>query len=268
MVKMGTVWDRTAEFLTDNLPAILPIALFAFFVPLSIQGNFAPVIENAGPELVLALGLISLAFAALVTWGWLTLIAMALESENEPGKLAARRLVPALIVALAMLGVALLLALPVMLTLLSGSRGGTAATLEVPTAVAWPLAIYVIAALIAAIWVQARLTLVYTLIVAEKRWFGSIPRSWKLTRGVGLPIVGVTLLYSLVASVGVLATQAVFGTIFQLVAGSSGGLSLSGVLTSVMVAAAQTGFTVIVPVFTAKLYLALAAAERDRAAAP
>jgi len=58
-----------------------------------------------------------------------------------------------------------------------------------------------------------------------------------------------------------LATQLVFGSIFRLVAGQSDGLSLSNILTSVMVAAVQAGFTVIVPVFSAKLYQALVSAK-------
>jgi hypothetical protein len=40
MVKMSTVWDRTAEFLSDNIGAIVPVALLAFFVPASIGGSF------------------------------------------------------------------------------------------------------------------------------------------------------------------------------------------------------------------------------------
>ena len=100
MVKMGTVWDRTAEFLTDNFTAVLPIALLAYFVPLSIQGNFEPVLENAGPGLVLALSLITLAFSALVTWGWLTLTAMALGQEGDPGATGLKRLLPALVVSM------------------------------------------------------------------------------------------------------------------------------------------------------------------------
>jgi hypothetical protein len=62
MVKMGTVWDRTAEFLTDNLTAIVPIALLAFFVPFSIQGNFAHIRDGANPGFALTLQLVSLAF--------------------------------------------------------------------------------------------------------------------------------------------------------------------------------------------------------------
>jgi hypothetical protein len=262
---MGTVWDRAAEFLTDNLPAILPIALFAFFVPLSIMGGLGPVLNAQVEGLFYVLWAIVFALAVLVNWGGLTLIAMAMEREAEPGAAAARRLVPAIVVWIAIGAGLVLLSLPVTLMLMSGAREG--GSLSIPVAVAWPLVIYVLVAIVAAIWVLARLILVYPVIVAEKRWFGAIARSWVLTRGIGLKVVGVILLYFLVSTVGMLATQTVFGSIFKLIAGPDGGLSLSSVLTSVMIAVVGTGFSVIVPVFTAKLYLILDAAERDRAAA-
>ncbi len=266
MIKMGTVWDRAAEFLTDNLTAILPIALFAFFVPLSIMGSLGPVLYGPAVGLAYVLWGIVLALAALVNWGSLTLVAMALERESEPGAVATRRLAPALSVWIA-IGLGLtILSLPVVLTL--GYSFQEDGSLGMPLAVAWPLMIYLLAAIVAGLWVLARLILVYPLIVAERRWFGAIRRSWVLTRGITTKLVGVMLLYFLVSTVGMLATQTVFGSIFKLIAGPDGGLSLSSVLTSVTVAVVGTGFSVIVPVFTAKLYLALEAAERDRVAQP
>jgi hypothetical protein len=272
MVKMGTVWDRAAEFLTDNLPAILPIALLAYFVPLTIQGSFAPVIEDASFGLALVLRLISLAFAVLSLWGSLTLAAMVLGGEGDPGTIGMRRLPAALLVWILVLVLFCLLFLPVVGALIAG--GTDPASLargirpEIPKVIAWPLTLYSVAALGVVMWISARLVVVAPVIIAEKRALGAIARSWKLTRGITWRVIGVTLLYVMVSTVATLAAQTVFGSIFQLVAGPGGGLSLSGVLTSITVAAVQTAFSVIVPAFTAKLYLALTAAERDRAAAP
>jgi hypothetical protein len=272
MVKMGTVWDRAAEFLTDNLPNILPIALLAFFVPLSIQGSFAPVIEEASFALALVLQLISLAFAILSLWGSLTLAAMVIGTEGDPGSVGMRRLGPALLVWVVVLILSCLLFVPAALAL--GASGADLQAMargvrpDLPAAIAWPLVLYCLAALLVLLWLYARLMLVSPVIVAERTLFGAIARSWTLTRRVVWQIIGVTLLFVMVSVVAGLAAKTVFGSIFQLVAGAGGGLSLSGVLTSVTVAAVQTAFTVIPPVFTAKLYLALTAAERDRAAAP
>jgi hypothetical protein len=269
---MGTVWDRTAEFLTDNLTAIVPIALLAFFVPFSIQGNFAQVNDSANTQLSTVLALVSLAFSVLAMWGSLALAAMALDLADgkTAGRLAGKRLIPALVVAIVTgLGAAALVAPAALILWLNGIdiltlfRGEP---IDLPAAVGWPLGLYMILLVPALLWLCARLALSSAVVVAEKRMLGAIRRSFELTRGIALRIVGVLLLYVLVSSVAALATRTVFGSIFQLIAGpADGGISLSQVLTSVMVAAVQTGFTMIAPVFTAKLYRALTA-ERGAAA--
>ncbi|WP_264941312.1 hypothetical protein [Sphingomonas caeni] len=264
---MGTVWDRTAEFLTDNFAAILPISLLAYFVPLSIQGSLEPVMENASAGLALTLSLIGLAFAGLVTWGWLAITAMALDHPGDPGSVGLRRLVPALLVSVVTFGGICLLALPPILTVGVSGRGIDDLSMSLPLPVLWALSIYCLLAIVAAVWLTARLILAYPVVVAEKAMFGAIPRSWRLTRGVALPIVGVTLLYAIVSTVATLATKLVFGSVFTLVAGPGGALSLSSVLTSVMVAAVQTAFFALVPVFAAKLYQALIGAQHSAARA-
>ncbi|HWU96609.1 MAG TPA: hypothetical protein VN029_13500, partial [Sphingomonas sp.] len=85
MAKMGTVWDRTAEFLSDNLGAVLPVALLAFFVPASIEGSFQAAKTGAGPGLILSLYLVQLAFGILSLWGSLTIVAMALDMADARG---------------------------------------------------------------------------------------------------------------------------------------------------------------------------------------
>ena len=261
MVKMGTVWDRTAEFLTDNLPAILPIALLAYFVPFSIMGSLAPILYEMHGVMV-ALWVVVFALAALVNWGGLALIAMALGKDGEPGKEATRRLAPSLLVSILQFCAVMALALPAVLTIRLSGAGVETMTLSLPIAVVWALSIYCVLALGLSVWLAARLVLINAVIVGEERWLGAVARSWVLTRGAALSIVGVTILYAVVAVVGMLATKLVFGSIFRLVAGPADGLSLSNILTSVMVAAVQAGFTVIVPVFSAKLYQALVSAAR------
>ncbi|MEZ0242916.1 MAG: hypothetical protein ACAH11_06035 [Sphingomonas sp.] len=263
MVKMGTVWDRTAEFLTDNLTAILPIALLAYFVPFSIMRSLAPILYET-PGAIMVLWGIVFALVVLVNWGGLALTAMALEQEGEPGAVAVRRLAPSLLVSILLFCGAILLALPAILTLDIGN-GIEGLTLSFPVSVQIALPLYCVLAIGLAVWLAARLMLVNPLIVAERRWLSAILRSWSLTRGTALSIVGVTVLYTVVAIVGMLATQLVFGSIFRLVAGPAEGLSLSNILTSVMIAAVQAGFTLVVPVFTAKLYQALLAARAERA---
>jgi hypothetical protein len=266
MVRMGTVWDRTAEFLGDNIATVLPVALLAFFVPASIQGNFAAVREGSGGALALTLHLLQLGFAVLQLWGSLAIAALALEiaSDRTAGQLAARRLGPALLVSIALLVGVLALTLPIPAVLAASGVDLVAVAerrdFEMPRAAAAFVALYLIALAPLLLWLGARLSLVTIVILRERRMFGAVPQSWRLTRGIGFRLFWVILLYAVVSWVAQLAAMTVFGSLFALVAGGEGsGVTLAGVLTAIVVAAVQTGFAVLAPVFTAKLYLALAA---------
>lgn len=271
MVKMSTVWDRTAEFLSENIAAILPIALFAFFVPSSVGGSFQPVFLTAAPGVALALRLVQLAFAILSVWGSLAITALALGSTGEEtaGAIARRRLLPALLVSV-VLGIAMLaLVLPVSIFLAASGYDLTAIArgeaVEISSAAAGFVSIYVLVFSIAMLWIGARLIVVTPVIVREGLMLGSIRQSWRLTRGSTWRIVGVLILFVVVATVSALAANTVFGSIFALVAGGGeDGISLAGVLTSTVTAAVQTAFLVLLPAFTAKLYLALAAQAAAR----
>lgn len=272
MVKMSTVWDRTAEFLSDYIGAVVPIALLAFFVPASIGGSLQSVFLTASPGVVLALRLVQLAFAILSVWGSLVITAMALGSARSETAttLARRRLLPALAVSVALcIGmVALTLPAPLFLAasgydLMAVARGETVA---ISPAVAGTLSIYFLTLSAVFIWIGARLAVVTPVIVREGRMFGAIPRGWRLTRGSTWRIIGVLILFVIVAAVASLAANTVFGSIFALVAGGGeDGISLAGVLTSIVTAAVQTAFMVLLPAFTAKLYLALSAQADLRA---
>jgi len=265
MAKMGTVWDRTAEFLSDNLPAVVPVALLAFFVPASISGSFQPILQGADYGLALTLSLLQLAFGVLSVWGSLAITAMALElgGTQTPGTIARNRLIPALIVTVALFAVMLVACLPVPILLqasgydmMAVARGEVMLSRNLWGGILAYLAVLGLLLL----WLTARLLLINPVIVRERRMFGALARSWQLTRGSTLRIVGVILLYTMVSLVAVLAAKTVFGSIFALIEGGpADGLSMAGVLTSIVAATVQTGFTVLIPAFTAKLYLALAA---------
>lgn len=266
MAKMGTVWDRTAEFLSDNIAAVVPVALVTFFVPASIQGNFAALVLRGSWELQLGLTLVQVAFGVLSMWGSLTIAALALDMGDmrAAAAVAGRRLLPMIVISVTLLAALVLLVMPVPLVLgasgvdfMAASQG---AQLQVPASAAGFVVIYYLFLLLLILWTSARLMIVTPVLLREGRMFGAIPQSWRLTRGHTLRIVGVLILFAIVAVVSVLAATTVFGSIFALVVGGNGeGVSLATVLTSIVQAAVQTAFMVIAPAFTAKLYLALTA---------
>jgi hypothetical protein len=264
MVKISTVWDRTAEFLSDNIAQLVPLALIAFFVPSSIQANLGAAIESSGAQAANLLSLVDLALSILIVFGTLAVTAMSIDplSEQSPGRVARSRLLPALVVLIGLLIGTIALALPILVTfVLNGvdletmAAGGTV-TLT-PEAAAF-VAIYLILLSVMLLWLAARMVVVVPVIVRERRWFGALVQSWKLTRGMTLRILGAIILFLLVAWVSYLAALTVFGSVFALVAGGDGeGVTLAGVLTSIVVGAVQAAFLVIATAFQGKLYVAL-----------
>jgi len=272
MVSMGTVWDRTAEFLSDNLGTVLPVALATIFVPAAISGSLSELQQGAAPGLAMGLGLASLLLAIVTFWGQLAITALALDPAIGRGAagIATRRLPAALLVTIALFVALFLLAIPagIIMALGGADLSGTAtgAMPAVPPAAALWLVFYFLVLLPVLLWLFARLVLLLPVIVGERAMFGAIPRSWSLTRGAALKIVGVLILYGIVASVAYLAATTAFGAIITLVAGrGEDGLSLATVLTVIVGGAVSTAFTVLGTAFTAKLFLALRAA---REAAP
>jgi hypothetical protein len=266
MVKMSIVWDRTAEFLSDNIAAVLPIALLAFFVPASIEGNFAAAMTGAGEWLKIVLYVLQLVFALVSLWGSLVITAMALDiaTERSAANIATRRLIPALVVSIVMIVVASALVLPVPGILAFNGYDMAAMArgenVNMSMSVAGFIVLYLLALTLLLLWVIARLIVATPVVVRESRVLSALGQSWRLTRGSALRIVGVIILFAIVSWVAALAAKTVFGSIFALVAGNGEGVTLSSVMTSIVVAAVQSAFMVIPPVFTAKLYLALTAA--------
>lgn len=265
MVKMGYVWDRTVEFLGDHASQLLPVVILALFVPTSIAGALEPLRESADQGLKLVLGLVSIAFGVLSLWAQLAIAALAVDPAigRRMTAAATARLLPAIGIYLLLLAVVLVLCIPIgMLAVMAGvdvaaiSAGQTPGPASAPGYLAIAL-IYGLVLGVAALFVFARLMPLSAVIVAERRGVGALGRSWSLTRGLTWRLVGVVVLYVVVATVATLAAQTVFGTVLKLVAGGEGTLTVANVITAVVVAAVSTGFSVLAAAFGGKLYAAI-----------
>lgn len=267
MVKIEYVWDRTTEFLGDNIGVLLPIVVLAIFVPASITGSLVDVREAAGFGLKLGLGVLSLAFSVLSLWAQLAIAALAIDPTlgNRAAQVATGRLLPAIGVFLVVLIAFALLTLPVIGLMAAAGfdfSAMAAGQRMVPTiAPAYGLAISaaIIGYVLLLLFLGARLATLTGVIVAERRGLGAITRAFALTRGMTWKLVGVVILYAVVAFVAVLAAQTVFGSVLRIVSGgpASGTITIAGVITSVVVAAVSAGFTTLAAAFCAKLYAAI-----------
>lgn len=272
MVKMGTVWDRTVEFLADHLTALLPTAIFAIFVPISLSGSLEPVRESAAPAVQMGLAAATLVLVVVQVWGQLAITALALDPAigGRSSAIATRRLLLVLVVSLLLLLMLMVLMAPIGVALVAS--GVDLAQLQlgnnppnVPPGTALFIALYAVALLIVCLVAAARLAPLTPVLVAERRWLSGIGRAVRLTRGLTLRLIGVILLYLVVATVAGMAARTVFGSLLRLATDGDGPLTIAGVVTAVIVGAVQTGFAVLATVFVAKLYEATA---REAAPAP
>ncbi|WP_034160476.1 hypothetical protein [Sphingomonas sp. ERG5] len=266
MVNMGNVWDRATEFLSDNLSAIVPIALFAIFLPQSLQSNLQPLARLA-PTATVVIDIIWCIAAIVSLWGQIAIIAFAIDpaaGRVTAIQMANKRVASAVGIKLLMVLAAVLLIAPIGVAMgLAGFDFAAAmagSEQDLPSGVAGFIALYILALTALVCWLVARLALIYPVIVWERRGIGALRRSVVLTRGIAWKVIGVMILFGVVAGVAIIAAQFVFGSILRLAMGGKGDISVATVLTSVLVGAVITAFIVLFSAFIAKLYLAV----RDR----
>ncbi|MBX9730084.1 MAG: glycerophosphoryl diester phosphodiesterase membrane domain-containing protein [Sphingomonas sp.] len=272
-VNMGTVWDRATEFLGDNIAAVTPIALAALFLPASINDAIAPLGAN-NPGMQLGINVAGLVLAIVSIFGELAIIAMAVDAARTAGdgaRSAAEQVLMALLTSLAVLALVLLGLLPLiglvaaagtdMKVFATNDQAAIAQALSgMPSGIGWAIAVYSLLWVVGIVWISARFVLALPALVDERRGFGALARSWQLTRGLALKIVGVLVLYIIVSSVAALAAKTVFGGVLGLVAGGNAAGSFAAIVTSIAVGAVGTAFSVLQAAFVGKLFLA----ARDR----
>lgn len=263
MVSMGTVWDRTTEFLSDNLSAITPIAFFAIFIPAALSASLEPLTAVFGTT-AMAIQILSLGLSIVSLWGQLAITALVLDpagGRSAATAVAGKRLVPVIGLLVVLLVGVMVLMLPIPVALAaSGFDFQTAVNsraAELPSGIGGFVLLYSLIFLVVLLWLGARLALITPVVLMEGLWFGALARSFKLTRPILWRIIGVVILYMIVGGVSFLAAKLVFGSIFGLVAGGDGPVTVGSVLAAIMVSMVVTAFSVLASAFTGRLYLAV-----------
>lgn len=267
MVKTGDTWDRAVEFIGDHIAFILPIAIFALVIPSSISASLQPLSSTGPSPLRTALSVLGLVFAVLSLWAQLAIATMAIDpgQARRATGIATARLLPALAIYLLLIGAAFVVIVaqaaaigaatginlgatnwtdPMAIQSAAGSRGWLLLVVTVDTIVLVAL--------------MAKLAPLTGVIAVERRGIGAIARAWQLTRGLMWRLIGVILLYAVVASIAQLAARFAFGAIMRLISDGEGAVTVGSVVTSVVVSSVGAAFTVLAAAFCAKLYAATA----------
>ena len=267
-VTIERVWDRTTEVLGGRSGVIGSIAALTLVVPPVINSAVVLLVPQQPATQVLGF-VIGLVSALLAVWGSLAILALATHPATDRAsacRQASARLLPASGVSAAIGLIALVLIMPILAALIAthfDSAGASSAAAsdtpvylpQVAPGVAIFILVYGIALIVLANWATARLLLVTSVVLNERRGFGAIRRSIAPTKGMTWKLIGVVLLFGIVASVATLAAQSVVGLVFRLILGS-GQVATALFLAGIAGAIVSAIMMALAYVFTAQLYVA------------
>lgn len=275
MVSVGTVWDRAVDFVRDHLGAVMPVLLVTQFAAPAISGSLAGVRADATGGTAVGLGLLSVATTILSLWGALYLVGFAAQPTGREDRYAAMRIaknrfLPLIGISIVVLVVLGILALPgILLAVASGidlaaiANGSTMQPSELGRL--GSALLYFLAFAIFILWLSARLLPINAVVAMERRGLGAFGRAFALTRGMTWKLIGLILLYAIVAGIAVSAAQFVFGAVAALIFGDSGGLSVAAIGGAVAVAAVSAVLALYQSAFIGKLYRAVIGEQDDMA---
>lgn len=274
-VRIGSVWDSTQQVLAGRTGMLAPIAAIGFVLPSVMQVLLLPQTPGASPGFTgVAVALVAI---LLSLWGQLAIMALATHpatTQAEAGRVGVARMLPVLGLALVIaLVLAAVILVPLLVLGLSGydfaaamAAGGNPALMPpVPGGAGAFVTLYMLVTAVVAIWLAARLMLVYAVVLNERRGLGAFRRSIALTRGMTWRLIGVCLLFLIVLTVATLAAQGVTGTVARLILGPERLATARGIA-ALAGAVVSAGFMTMAYVFVARLYVA--AAGQPQAAAP
>lgn len=264
MIRIGTVWDRTTEVIAGRAGLLAWLAGVFLFAPGMLQAVLRVIaMTTPGASFKLLAGLVGLAVAVLALWGTLAMTAMASDpavSRHDAIAIGRRRLPAAIAVLLVMMVVTFVVVLAPVAYVVAGSidmaqleHGMPMQALDGARVAALTPALFVLS--LVALWAGARLLPLFAVVTNERRGLGAFARSFALTRGSTMKLIGLMLLYAIVAIVLLTAVTWVLGSVAQLIFGDEG-----QVWTILLLAAATgvvtAGLGVLQTTFSAQFYLA------------
>jgi hypothetical protein len=265
MVTMSATWDRATEFLSDNPGPVAAIAGLTLFLPNVAEGIVGPLQAAAEPGGRLGLSIVSLVLSLIGVFGQTALIALALDptlGRDGAFRTAARRFGPMIAVSVAVLAIVIALCLPPLFLValdgidLAAMQEGAVPNLSPGNALL--ITLYLLILLPFLFWLLARLLPLGGVVVAERRGLGAIRHAFALSRGLTMKLIGVVILFCVVAGVAILATKTVIGSIARLLIDGRGTLDAPTVITAIAAALVSAIFTTLATAFVAKLYIACA----------
>ncbi|KQM66688.1 MULTISPECIES: hypothetical protein [unclassified Sphingomonas] len=275
MAKIGTIWDRAVDFVRDHLGEVMPVLLVTQFAVPAVSGSLNGLRAEASGGTAAALGLLSALVALVSLWGALYLIAFAAQPDGQEQKrvalsLAKTRFLPMIGISIVMIVILTILAVPGIILAVASGFDFTSVMNGVPPQPAefaklGTALLYFFVLVLVILWASARLLPINAVVAMERRGVGAIRRAFELTRGMTLKLIGVLILYAIVAGVAVSAAQFVVGGILGLLIGNSGAFSPTIIVSSFAVAAVSAALALYQSAFVGKLYREVVGQQDDAA---
>ncbi len=273
MVSIGTVWDRTVDFVRDHLGGVTAVVLATQFAPTVVTGSLERVRATASGGAAAIYGLITLVATLIALWGSLYLIGYAAqptgrEQAGEARRIATTRFLPLIGVSLVLLIAFAVLAMPgIVLAVTSGfdyvsAMNGVATTPE-QFATLGPALLYFVVLALFSIWLFARLLTVNAVVAMERRGLGAIARGFAMTKGMALKLIGLLILYGIIAGVAVSAARFVVGSLVAILGTQGTGVGIGDVVTAIATAAVGAVLALYQASFIGKLYRAIVGEKDD-----
>jgi hypothetical protein len=264
-LSISQAWNETVEILKRDAGALFIIAFALVALPQVILTTLTPDTPQAEPSggtaalmLVLVVAILVLSLA-----GSIAISALALGRERVVGSaiaLGLRRFLPLLGASLLLGILAVVVALPILM--LAGVGLKDLGTPSGADAGRIALAMLALIAVFVALW--ARFMLMTPAAASGPGGPVAIMRrSWQLTRGHSLRLIGFILLILIGAMVLMLAITSVFGIILALVFGAPDSGSLGGILLLLVNGVVNAAFLVVLTTAVARVYAQLDAGTPD-----
>lgn len=254
-VSMNSVWDESIAFIRRESALLVPLALATIGLGSAAFNIVKPIAAHAGSSVLWSL---LLGFAlGLIVIGQQAIFALVLQPGRSVGEaigIGARTMPKFAALVALLVGILLIAMLPLTLMLRAAGVDLGGAQPRLP-----PLAIFYVALLmVVTAWVNLRMITLLPLIVDRNPpLFAAIRESFAATRGQAARLLGVMLLYMLVAGVVVAATGAVAGLIFKMIGEAAGTPFAGHVMLALTLAAVNAGFALIATTFVGHYYRAL-----------
>jgi hypothetical protein len=264
-LSITAAWNETVDFVRREARLLLPLAFIFVSLPSAILKIFMPMPAAPGepPAMGAWLVLLPIVFVATIV-GNLAMSWLALRPGASVGESIGRggkRFLP-LLGALLLLGLAggllFFIAAMVAVVIVPGALASAQAGATTP-AMATAAAVTILLILPFLLFVGARMVALTPAAVAEEGGpIALLRRSWRLTAGNSLKLVGFLLLVGIAVSVIGYVVEALFGILFITVAGPIRPGSASLVLVAIVLAIVNTVVAAYLASLIARLYAQLA----------